>query len=333
MPAVEPPPRGHLDPVDVPAHDRRRVLGPRIGEVRHDHQPPLLAALARPLRQEGFHGVAERRLVGSPRGHRRDDAPLVAQERDVAEDVLAVLRAHPHEVLAVAARFPRAPGGLPVEVPDVGHQLAPLARQEVHHVDALGRPLQQRRDRGEEVHVRVRGHPAALAPRQHPLDLHLEVRDAGRELDPPADGPDLESPGHLHEDTARGQVDGRLAVDVGRPVGAEVHEVDAVVLEPRVDWGCGDGRPAPGTRPRTRARAASPVPASRCPSPPPGAARAAWPGESRRCGRPSRPRRHLHRLPRPRKPAPSRRPRDGSRRPRATCTRAARSPPGSSGSR
>ena len=98
-------------------------------------------------------------------------APAVAQQRDVPQHVLAVLGADAHQVLAVAAGLARAPGGLAVEVADVGHQLAPLAGQQVDHVDALGRAFQQGRHGREEVHVRVGGDPALLAPGQHLLDL------------------------------------------------------------------------------------------------------------------------------------------------------------------
>ena len=49
----------------------------------------------------------------------------------MAQHVLAVLGAHAHQVLAVAARLERAPCRPPVEITDIRHELSPLAGQQV----------------------------------------------------------------------------------------------------------------------------------------------------------------------------------------------------------
>ena len=73
----------------------------------------------------------------------------------------------------------RAPGGLAVEIAHVGHQLAPLAGQQVDDVHALGRAFQQGRHGREEVHVGVGGDPALLAPGQDLLDLDHDLLRLG----------------------------------------------------------------------------------------------------------------------------------------------------------
>jgi len=119
--AVEIAPGGHLNRVHVTRDQRGRMLGPRIGEVRKNHDPALGPALPRPFGEQTLHRIAEGRLVRPTGGHRRDDGPLVAQERDVPQHVLAVLRTHAHQRLAVPTGLARAQCCPAVEVTDVRH--------------------------------------------------------------------------------------------------------------------------------------------------------------------------------------------------------------------
>jgi hypothetical protein len=52
--------------------------------------------------------------------------------------MLPVFRSHAHQPFAVAARFFRTEGSLPIEIAHVGHQFAPLAGQQIDDVDAFG---------------------------------------------------------------------------------------------------------------------------------------------------------------------------------------------------
>jgi len=197
------------------------MLGPRFGKVRQDHQATLLMTLARPLGEQDFDGVAEGRFIGAAGGHRGDDAPFVAKERDVAQHMLAVLGAHAHQVLAVAAGLAH-----------IGHQLAPLAGQQVHHVHALGRALQQGGHWREKVHVRIRGNPAALTPGQHALQFQSDLFRICPDLDHPPQGTNLEPTGDLQIRAPERQVQHRLPGYIGAIVLAAVDKVHRIVLEP-----------------------------------------------------------------------------------------------------
>ena len=79
-----------------------------------------------------------------------------AQEPDVAEHVLAVLRPDHHPVPPG-----RVAGGAPWQVGDARELVAPLRREHVDQPDVLGGRLQQRGRGGEEVDVRIGRDPAA----------------------------------------------------------------------------------------------------------------------------------------------------------------------------
>ncbi|MBA7707998.1 hypothetical protein ES703_116885 [subsurface metagenome] len=102
-----------------------------------DDQPPLFLALPRPLGQQYLDRIAQGRFVWPAGRHRRNDPAAIAQQRDVAQHVLSVLRSHAHQVFAIATGFPGAPRGLAVEIANVGHQLAPLAGQQVDDIHAF----------------------------------------------------------------------------------------------------------------------------------------------------------------------------------------------------
>ena len=173
----------HLDGVDQPQHDVGRALRLRVRGMGQHHQTALADAALGPLRHRHFQRIADGRLGRAAAAERVDHLPAVAEERDVPEHLHPVLGADPHQELAVAAEVARAEGGAPVEVADVAEHLAPLAGQQVDDVDPLRLSLQQRHLRAEEVDVGIGGDPAALAPRQRPLQLEGELLRLRRDLD------------------------------------------------------------------------------------------------------------------------------------------------------
>jgi hypothetical protein len=110
------------------------MFAARLGKMRQDHESPLLLALPGPFRQQDFYRIADGGFIRSAGGHRDDDPPSVAQEGDVSQDVLAILRTHAHQILAITTGFLRSPGRAPIKIANVGHQLAPLAGKQVDDV-------------------------------------------------------------------------------------------------------------------------------------------------------------------------------------------------------
>ena len=147
----------------------------------------------------------------------------------MAQHLHAVLGADADQELAGAAEVARAQRGGAVEVADVAEHLTPLAGQQVDDVDALGRPLQERGLRAQEVHVGVGGDPASLAPAQHPVELERQLVGVRARRSPAcAGGLHFVAAGDLHVDVAERQVGHALARDVGVLVGA-VDELAVVV--------------------------------------------------------------------------------------------------------
>ena len=214
--------------------------------MRQDDQPALLLALPGPLGQQDLDGVAQSGFVGPAGGHRRNDPAAIAQQRDVPQHVLTVLRSHAHQVFAIATGLRGAPRGPAIEIADVGHQLAPLAGQQVDDIHALCGPLQQGRSGRKKMHVRVGRDPALLAPGQHLFNFDGDLPRVGGHVEYLAYRPDLKTFGDFDVHLAQRQIDGRLPGNVGAEVRAdwlgervqaqsrqvEMDKVGAIVLEP-----------------------------------------------------------------------------------------------------
>ena len=128
---------------------------------------------------------------------------------------------------------------LAVEIAHVGHQLAPLAGQQVDHVDPFGRPSSMA-DMGERKWTCVSAVTQPCSRQGSTFSISMTTScGLGGHLDHLPHRPDLEPFGDLEVHLAQRQLELRLAGDVGAgmspgPVGpiANVGKVHAVVLEP-----------------------------------------------------------------------------------------------------
>ncbi len=128
----------HLDGVGPPGRDQHGWLAVGQREVRDDDGALLLVTAVGPVADRGLQPSAELGLdrpVGAPRHHRALQAP----QDEVAEERLTVLLAHPGNVTAVGGGH-RTAG----ELLGGGEQAAPLALQQVHHVQVFALLLGQR---------------------------------------------------------------------------------------------------------------------------------------------------------------------------------------------
>ena len=144
-----------LEGVNPSERDVRDHLAVRIREVGDDGQPAAPPAVICPLRDAGPGRVPEVRLVRPGRAEWSRDPPAGPEQRQVPEDVLAVLGPDPDERVVAADRRQLAR-----DVADVRVEVAPLGGEQVDDAEAFRLTLQPGRLGREEVDMGVGGDPA-----------------------------------------------------------------------------------------------------------------------------------------------------------------------------
>ena len=158
--------------------------------------PPCSWVVVRPRAQGRLHGAADlclARPVRAP-GH---DVALEAHQDHVAHHVLPVLLADIYDRVSAPRDV-----GLAGELLRAGEEAAPLALEQVHHVQVLGLRLVQRALGREEVDVGVAAVPAAPVHVGPAFQAQGELALAGLDGEAAADGLVLEPPGDVDYDLA-----------------------------------------------------------------------------------------------------------------------------------
>ena len=178
-----------------------------LGKCGEDHQAALFAALLRPLLIKALDRVTQGGLVRPAGAHRCNDGAPVAKQVRCARARAAGSRSPPGPAIP---RLPRPPSSrtstCPSKSPTLVINSPHWVASRLTTLTPSAGSFQQRGQRGQEMHVRVRRHPAVLPPVESLFERdvnHLGVRADDDHL---SNRLDFKALAHFHVKISQGQL-------------------------------------------------------------------------------------------------------------------------------